>query len=110
MKRKEEYCGYIAIIGKANVGKSTLINKIVGKNISITSKKKNTTQSNIIGIKNDKIYQSIYIDTPGVYFNDIKNLKIIKNSNLIIFVIDRNIWTKEDESIFNQIIKINILY
>ncbi|QIQ41289.1 MAG: GTPase Era [Buchnera aphidicola (Aphis urticata)] len=105
---KQEYCGYITIIGRPNVGKSTLINEIVGKNISITSKKKNTTQFNIIGIKNNKNYQSIYIDTPGVYYHDIKNLKIIKNTNLIVFVIDRNIWKKEDEIIYNKIKTMNI--
>ncbi|QFQ32435.1 GTPase Era [Buchnera aphidicola (Aphis fabae)] len=108
MNKKQEYCGYITIIGRPNVGKSTLINEIIGKNISITSKKKNTTQSNIIGIKNHEIYQSIYIDTPGVCYHDIKSLNIIKNTNLIIFVIDRNIWKKEDEIIYNQIKKINI--
>nr|WP_238967846.1 GTPase Era [Buchnera aphidicola] len=106
--KKIEYCGYITIVGRPNVGKSTLINEIVGKYISITSKKKNTTQSNIIGIKNSENYQSIYIDTPGVYFHNIKNLKIIKNTNLIIFIIDRNIWKKEDEIIYNKIKRINI--
>jgi len=108
VNKKQEYCGYITIVGKPNVGKSTLINEIVGKNISITSKKKNTTQSNIIGIKNNEIYQAIYIDTPGVYCHDIKNLKMIKNTNLILFIIDRNIWEKTDEFIYNQIKKTNI--
>ncbi|WP_226856595.1 GTPase Era [Buchnera aphidicola] len=106
--KKTEYCGYITIIGRPNVGKSTLINEIVGKHISITSKRKNTTQSNIVGIKNSENYQSIYIDTPGVYFHNIRNLKIMKNINLIIFIVDRNIWKKEDEIIYNKIKKINI--
>lgn len=108
MNKKQEYCGYITIVGRPNVGKSTLINEIVGQNISIVSKKKNTTQNNIIGIKNNQFYQSIYVDTPGVYAYDIKNFKIIKNTNVIIFMIDRNIWKKEDENIYHQINKINI--
>jgi len=108
VNKKEKFCGYITIVGRQNVGKSTFINKIIGKNISIISKKKNTTQTNIIGIKTINSYQFIYIDTPGVYDNNIKNLKVIKNTNLILFIIDRNIWKKEDEMIFNKIKKINI--
>ncbi|CAL4322085.1 GTPase Era [Buchnera aphidicola] len=113
----EEYCGYITIIGKANSGKSTLINKIIGKNISITSNKKNTTQKNITGIKTKEIYQSIYIDTPGIKLYKKKelerlvtnnNLKIIKNSTLIIFVLDGISWKIDDELVFNKIKKNNI--
>ncbi|WP_343154482.1 GTPase Era [Buchnera aphidicola (Aphis aurantii)] len=107
MNKQQKYCGYITIVGRPNVGKSTLINEIIGKHISITSKKKNTTKSNILGIKSDEVYQSIYIDTPGVLHN-IKSLKIAKNTNVIIFLIDRNIWKKEDEIILNNIKKINI--
>jgi GTPase len=113
VKTKKEYCGYIAIVGRPNVGKSTLINEIVGNEISITSKKKNTTQKNIIGIKTKKDHQFIYIDTPGIHITkkkDIKekqdnNLKIIKNSILIIFIIDRTIWKIDDEIVFNKIKK-----
>ncbi|QCI24899.1 GTPase Era [Buchnera aphidicola (Rhopalosiphum padi)] len=113
MKKKTEYCGYIAIVGRPNVGKSTLINEIVGNEISITSKKKNTTQKNIIGIKTKKSHQFIYIDTPGIHITkkkDIKekqdnNLKIIKNSILIVFIIDRTIWKIDDEIVFNKIKK-----
>jgi len=106
---KQTYCGNIAIIGKVNVGKSTLINQIIEKKISIVSRKKNTTQSNIIGIKTQKYYQSIYIDTPGVisekkfFFH-----KTIKNLTLIIFVVDRLFWTKDDENILNRIKKNSI--
>ncbi|WP_284442960.1 GTPase Era [Buchnera aphidicola] len=114
MKIKQKNCGYITIIGKANVGKSTLLNKIVGKKISIVSRKKNTTQSNITGIKTQNNHQSIYIDTPGIIF-DKKNNHIqysknsfhekIKISTLIILIIDRIYWTKYDEIILNEIKK-----
>ena len=88
----------IAIIGKTNAGKSTLINKIVGEKISIQNKKINTTQDAIIGIKNIKETQLIFYDTPGSNFlkslNKLsKNLKInlwsgIDDSDIIIYLID----------------------
>lgn len=113
----EEHCGYVTIVGKPNTGKSTLINKIIEKKISITSNKKNTTQKNIIGIRTKKMYQSIYIDTPGIKIykkEEIKrlktnnNLKIIRNSVLIIFVVDRTSWTIDDELVLNTIKKNHI--
>ncbi|QCI19823.1 MAG: GTPase Era [Buchnera aphidicola (Brevicoryne brassicae)] len=117
MNIKQKYCGYITIIGKANVGKSTLINKIIGKKISIVSRKKNTTQNNIIGVKTQTSYQSIYIDTPGIIFDKKGKeitykenyfYKIIKSSALIILVIDRLFWTENDEHILYKIKKIQI--
>lgn len=117
MNIKQKYCGYITIIGKANVGKSTLINKIIGKKISIVSRKKNTTQNNIIGVKTQTSYQGIYIDTPGIIFDKKGKeitykenyfYKIIKSSALIILVIDRLFWTENDEHILYKIKKIQI--
>ncbi|QCI20398.1 GTPase Era [Buchnera aphidicola (Brachycaudus cardui)] len=114
MNIKQKYCGWITIIGKSNVGKSTLLNKIIGKKISIVSRKKNTTQTHITGINTKKYYQCIYTDTPGFIFNK-KNDKIeykkniffniVKNSTLIMFVIDQVSWTEKDNIIFNKIKK-----
>ncbi len=96
----EKKNAYIPIIGKTNVGKSTIFNKLINKKISITSSKKNTTQKNIIGIKTKKNNQYIYIDTPGFSKNKnqkkyiflvIKNIKIyfnIKKINIIFFIIE----------------------
>lgn len=117
MKIKKKYCGHVIIVGKANVGKSTLLNNIIGKKISIVSRKKNTTQSNITGIKTEDNYQSIYIDTPGVVFdknnNQMKHHKnnfyqTIQIATLIIFIIDRIDWTIHDEIILNEIKKTKI--
>ncbi|MBF0266505.1 MAG: GTPase Era [Gammaproteobacteria bacterium] len=70
---KNEYrCGYVSIIGRPNVGKSTLINRILGTHLSITSKKPQTTQHRIQGIKTTDTYQAIYIDTPGLH-HDLKS-------------------------------------
>ncbi len=70
----KKYCGYISIVGKPNVGKSTLINSILGKKISITSRKSQTTRNNLLGVKTDDEHQMIFIDTPGIggYDNPVK--------------------------------------
>ncbi|WP_343183717.1 GTPase Era [Buchnera aphidicola] len=119
MKKKKKYCGKIIIIGNQNSGKSTLLNKIIGKKISITSNKKNTTQENIIGIKTKKNYQFIYIDTPGFniknkisknFINKTLNFKnnIFKNLKIMMLVIDNLIWSNKYDNLINFFKKKNI--
>ena len=59
--------GFVAVVGKANVGKSTLVNALVGKKVSIVSPKPQTTRNAIMGIDNGAEYQIVYIDTPGIH-------------------------------------------
>ena len=58
--------GFVAVIGKPNVGKSSLVNELVGEKVSITSPKAQTTRNRIFGIKNGKNFQIVFVDTPGV--------------------------------------------
>ncbi|MBR3885738.1 MAG: GTPase Era [Clostridia bacterium] len=58
--------GFVAVIGKPNVGKSSLVNRLVGEKVSIISPKAQTTRNKIFGIKNGKDYQIVFVDTPGV--------------------------------------------
>jgi GTP-binding protein Era len=59
-------CGYVAIVGRPNVGKSTLLNHILGQKLAITSRKPQTTRHNMLGIKTE-VMQAIYVDTPGMH-------------------------------------------
>ena len=75
--------GLIAIVGKPNVGKSTLLNYILGRKVSITSRKSQTTRNNITGIKTLEKHQMVFIDTPGIHTTSKKTLNKILNRSFV---------------------------
>ena len=112
IRMPKKYCGYISIIGKPNVGKSTIINSILKKKISITSRKSQTTRNNILGIKTVEDKQMIFIDTPGMHIKSEKTMNkilnrsaqsIIDDSDIILFVIQRLSFDKNDELILEKL-------
>ncbi|MAA72446.1 MAG: GTPase Era [Bermanella sp.] len=113
-----EKCGYIAIVGRPNVGKSTLLNRILGQKLSITSRKPQTTRHQILGMKTTDDVQAIYVDTPGLhegysekalnrYINKVAS-NAIKDVDLVVFVVDRTKWMPEDEVVLQKIMGANV--
>lgn len=106
------YCGFIAIVGRPNVGKSTLLNKILGQKISITSRKAQTTRHRIVGIHTEDQYQAIYVDTPGLHIEEKRAINRLMNRaassaigdvDLIVFVVEGTKWTDDDEMVLNKL-------
>lgn len=108
----KQYCGYVAIVGRPNVGKSTLLNHLLGQKISITSRKPQTTRHNMLGIKTESDTQLIFVDTPGIHSNQPKAINhymnraaesAIRDVDVVIFVVDRNVWSEADEKVAEEI-------
>jgi GTP-binding protein Era len=106
--------GYVAIIGRPNVGKSTLINRILGQKLCITSRRPQTTRHRILGIKTTDSGQFIYVDTPGLHSEGKKAMNrymnraaasSIEDVDVILFVIEGLKWTDEDERVLKRIQK-----
>lgn len=109
-------CGYVAIVGRPNVGKSTLLNHMLGQKISITSRKPQTTRNAVVGIKTDGDVQIIFVDTPGMHLGQQKAINrymnkaatsAMKDVDVVVFVIDRFIWTEEDEAVAEKLQNLN---
>ena len=99
-------CGYVAIVGKPNVGKSTLLNTLVKQKVSITSRKPQTTRFNMLGIHTDDGCQMLFVDTPGLHQKEPRAINRVMNRNarnalkevdVVLFVVDRNRWNEEDD-------------
>ncbi len=106
------HCGYTAIVGRPNVGKSTLLNRIIGVKLAITSHKAQTTRHSILGIKTQEKGQVIYVDTPGIHerANHAMNRYLNRTAkttlmdvDVLVFVVEALRWTSEDEKVLELI-------
>lgn len=105
-------CGYVAIVGRPNVGKSTLLNHILGQKLSITSRKPQTTRHRILGIVTRGNTQTVYVDTPGIHGEERKAINrymnrtatsALRDVDLALFVVDGMKWTPDDELVMEKI-------
>ncbi|HIK80229.1 MAG TPA: GTPase Era [Porticoccaceae bacterium] len=106
MTSEQKYCGYVAIVGRPNVGKSTLLNHLLGQKLCITSRKPQTTRHTLLGIKTEGEFQMIFVDTPGIHTNQERAINrvmnrsaasVIADVDVVIFVVDRFEWSEADE-------------
>lgn len=109
--------GYVALIGAPNVGKSTLLNRFLGKKLSITSKKPQTTRHRIMGIKTWDDVQLVFLDTPGLHASDKKALnrymnkaaiKTISEVDVVLFLVSGTRWTDEDQLALTYLRDVNV--
>lgn len=112
MSEQVTRCGYIAIVGRPNVGKSTLLNHILGQKLSITSRKPQTTRHHLIGIKTVDGVQALYVDTPGIHGNASKAINrymnrsarsVLADVDVVMFVLDRMEWQSDDDIVAEAI-------
>lgn len=108
------YCGVVSIAGRPNVGKSTLMNHLVGQKLSITAHKPQTTRHSILGIQTIDEYQVIYVDTPGIHVSGTQKLNKVLNRtassslhdvDMVILLIQAMVWNDDDQRAFDLVSK-----
>ena len=113
----DSLCGYVAIVGRPNVGKSTLLNHLLGQKLCITSRKPQTTRHTLLGIKTQDNVQIIYVDTPGIHTNQDKAINrvmnrsassVIADVDVVVFLLDRCEWSEADEYVAKQLSNISV--
>jgi len=109
----QTYAALVAIVGRPNVGKSTLLNQLVGQKVSITSKKPQTTRHRIVGIDTRDNYQTVYVDTPGLHIEEKRAINQLMNKaaassildvEFVLFVVEGTRWTDDDQMVLNRLI------
>ena len=104
--------GYVALIGKPNTGKSTLMNALIGEKVSITAHRPQTTRHAILGIKTTESYQCIFVDTPGIHDNNQKAIhrymnraatSMLSDVDLICVLLEVKTFNKDDEKILKRV-------
>jgi GTP-binding protein Era len=105
-------CGYVALVGRPNVGKSTLLNHLLGQKVSITSRKPQTTRHQILGIKTTESSQVVYVDTPGIHLHGKRAMNRYMNRaagsalegvHVALFLVEPLRWTEEDDLVLKRL-------
>jgi GTP-binding protein Era len=105
-------CGFVAVVGRPNVGKSTLINAIMGRKISIVTNKPQTTRHRILAVHTDAETQIVFVDTPGIHrkadraMNRLMNrtaANALADADLVLFVVEATRWTEEDDDVLQRL-------
>lgn len=108
----EFHCGLVALVGRPNVGKSTLLNRILGQKVSITSRRPQTTRHRILGIKTEDQVQVVYVDTPGLHQGGKRAMNrymnraasdALQDVDVVVFVVEGTRWTDEDELVLDKV-------
>lgn len=111
-KNTNSRCGLVAIVGRPNVGKSTLLNRLLGQKVSITSRKPQTTRHRILGIDTEENCQAIYVDTPGLHQEEKRAINRFMNRaassslaevGLVLMVVEGTRWTTDDEMVLQKV-------
>lgn len=104
------HCGFVAIVGRPNVGKSTLLNALLDKKVSITSHRPQTTRHQVMGIKTQGNFQAVFVDTPGLHTRQKGAMNRLMNKSAraslvdvdaVVFVVDSTQWTEEDDYVLS---------
>ncbi|RDH84723.1 MAG: GTPase Era [endosymbiont of Galathealinum brachiosum] len=110
-------CGYVAIIGRPNMGKSTLLNHMLGLKLSITSRKPQTTRHQILGVKTVDNGQFIFVDTPGIHSGGNRAINrymnraassVIHDVDVVLFLVQAMKWTDEDELVLKKLEQVDV--
>ena len=105
-------CGHVAVVGRPNVGKSTLVNRLVGEKLSITSSRPQTTRHRILGVRTTDAAQILFVDTPGIHTGRARALNRYMNRaavgallgvDVAVMVVEARVWKNEDDYVLGRV-------